>query len=177
VAPSRGAPGASRGWVVGLWGPGRQTHRRTVTMIETEYRQKMIKDANGQGHWARSINDTFNSAYPDIRLKVDGFPQIDMELKILRSEMSTILGGRMVKSGLRKLQQIEIRDMNKAGIPAIGLILVEKAKVFTFSTNMSFIIQESLDQWFHPYRHKGTNWASVVEDAFNYLKKQGHDYL
>lgn len=112
-------------------------------MLEVNLRSKLIKKAKEQGFFARNINDRFNSAYPDFRLSKRDHHQMDVELKILRVSDSTLRHGSAVNSGLTRLQAIELRDMNAAGMLAVGLIYVEEWKSFVFCNTQRFTPNEA----------------------------------
>jgi hypothetical protein len=92
--------------------------------LETELRGKIIKQWNKDGFYAISVNDRFASARPDMRLGIGGIGQLDIELKYLEG------GKGVLQSGLTALQKIEIRDMNRASMPAIALTYHDLRRVF-----------------------------------------------
>lgn len=146
-------------------------------MIETELRQKMIKEAKKQGVWARSINDRFNSAYPDMRLKSPLYPHIDVELKMCGAAAGTLSNpNKAIRTGIEPLQFIEIRDMNAIGIPAVGLIYIDNLDAFTFCNAKEFVPYASLEaHWIEGNRGR-PNFDLLIKRAFQYLKHEGHDF-
>jgi hypothetical protein len=112
-------------------------------VLEINLRSKLIKKAKEKGFFARNINDRFNSAYPDLRLSNRSYHQMDVELKVLRVSDSTLRHGSIVNSGLTRLQTIELRDMNAAGMLAVGLIYVEGWKSFVFCNTQRFSPNEA----------------------------------
>lgn len=112
-------------------------------MLEVNLRSKLIKRAKKDGFFARNVNDRFNSAYPDFRLSSSKYYPIDVELKILRVSESTLRHGSVVNSGLTRLQTIELREMNAAGMMAVGLIYVEEWKSFVFCNTQRFSPNEA----------------------------------
>jgi hypothetical protein len=116
---------------------------RVGVVLEVNLRSKLIKKAKEKGFFARNINDRFNSSYPDFRLSHQDYHQMDVELKILRVSDSTLRHGSAVNSGLTRLQAIELRDMNAAGMLAVGLIYVEEWKSFVFCNTQRFVPNES----------------------------------
>ena len=145
-------------------------------MIETELRQKMVKEAGKQGCWARSVNDKYISGYPDFRLKSPLYPHLDCELKICRAAASTLSNGREIQSGIEKLQFIEIRDMNKIRIPTVGLIYIEAMDVFTFTNDKTFVPKETLDAFWIEGKRGKPDFDNLAKQAFRFLKTQGHVY-
>jgi hypothetical protein len=103
---------------------------------ELRLRSRILNDAKASGLWGSNVNDRFVSAKPDIRLSCRwctiNFWQLDVELKILGVAQSTIDSDREVLSGVTKLQEIEIRDMNRGGARAVGLILIPEYDLFVF---------------------------------------------
>lgn len=145
-------------------------------MIETELRQKMVKEANRQGCWARNINDKYISGYPDFRFKSPCYPHLDCELKICRAAASTLGRNKEIQSGIEKLQFIEIRDMNKFEIPAVGLIYIQEMDVFTFTNEKLFVPKHALEAfWIEANRGK-PNFDNLAKQAFRFLKTIGYDY-
>jgi hypothetical protein len=81
-------------------------------------RDKMLPDLRKQGFKAENISDAFVSGRPDFRIGRKDLGQLDVEFKIIDAVNGT------VQSGLTKLQKIEIREMNKHGMPAICLTML-----------------------------------------------------
>lgn len=144
-----------------------------MSQEETELRARMVADAKKLGYWSRSVNDRFVSGYPDMRFSKKPLGQLDVELKILDCAQSTVQKGAEVKSGLTKLQQIELRDMNEAGAPAVGLVLIKPLGLFTLWNHKRIDIDKALD--FHipytPYPKKDpcVNFDDLFNLAFKYL--------
>lgn len=126
-----------------------------MSQEETELRKRMIKDAKKQGMWASNTNDKFTGGKPDMRVSHNRFGQLDIELKILRVEKSTWDRGSTVDSGITRLQRNEIRDMNAAGAPACGLILVKCVNLFIFCNDQMVDLLAAKHSEFNiPYRHR-----------------------
>lgn len=144
---------------------------------ETEYRVKMIKEWRKKKHWVYSINDNFNSGYPDMRIKVEDYPHIDVELKVWRGAASTLQSSKEVNSGLRKLQKIEIRDMNKAGVPAVCAVYLEVVDLFVFTLLEKFNPHEEIMAGMTVEGNGGKpDAAQLVRGAFTFLKQKGYNY-
>lgn len=145
-------------------------------MLETELRQRMVKEAGKQGCWAASVNDKYISGYPDFRVKSPLYPHLDCELKICRAAVSTLSTDKEIQSGIEKLQFISLRDMNRAGIPAVGLIYIEKFDVYTFTNNKVWVPKQALDaHWIEGKRGK-PDFDNLIKQAFYFLSSQGHNY-
>lgn len=145
-------------------------------MLETELRQKMVKEAGKQGCWAASINDKYIGGYPDFRLKSPLYPHLDCELKVCRAAPSTLSNGREIQSGIEKLQFISIRDMNKFRIATVGLIYIEVMDVFTFTNDKTFIPKDALDAFWIEGKRGKPDFDNLAKQAFRFLKTQGHVY-
>lgn len=147
-------------------------------MAETKLRALLMRSATANGVWARSVNDQFNSGYPDLRMKHPDYPHIDVELKVCRVSYSTASSiDAHINTGIRPLQAIELRDMNKAGIPAVGMIYVEVLDTFYPSIKGDFAPQELYSQDLMSIAVKGKpRWSFFMKAAFRYLKKEGYDY-
>jgi hypothetical protein len=111
---------------------------------EIRLRSRLLDDAEKAGLWGSNVNDRFVSAKPDIRLAYKEWGQRDIELKILGVADSTIRSGREVLSGVTKLQEIEMREMNKHGAPAVGLILIPEYSVFVFCNFKHIIPRDAM---------------------------------
>jgi hypothetical protein len=103
-----------------------------VGNAEIRLRSRILDDAKQDGLFGSNVNDRFVSAKPDMRLGYRAWGQRDVELKILGVAQSTIDSNREVLSGVTKLQEIEMRDMNKVGMYAAGLILLPEYDLFVF---------------------------------------------
>lgn len=145
-------------------------------MIETELRQKMIKEAGKQGCWAAGINDKYISGYPDFRIKSPLYPHLDCELKVCRAAASTLTNGREIQSGIEKLQFISLRDMNKFGIPAVGLIYVKEFDVFTFTNDKTWVPQAALDAFWVEGKKGKPDFDNLIKQAFYFLTGKGYKY-
>lgn len=144
-------------------------------MLETKLRAKMVKDATKQGYFIRSVNDRFNSAYPDMRMShIDYFP-IDLELKILRVSESTLRHGHEVNSGIEKLQEIELRKMNEAGMRAVGLIYVELWKGFVFCNSMRFTPNKAAELVMIPH-DSPILYKNILDYSDEFLQREGYRY-
>jgi hypothetical protein len=141
---------------------------------ELRLRTRLCDDAEKQGFWSSSVNDRFVAGKPDMRLARKDVGQMDFELKILGCSTSTIQSGRSVLSGVTKLQEIEMREMNKHGAPAVGLILLPETDMFVFC-NYKFIT---------PAEAIGWGWVNFKRSPatqpclqFDQLFKIAHEYL
>jgi len=144
-------------------------------MKETDLRQKMVKEAKKQGYWIRSVNDRFNSGYPDLRIKTQS-PQMDMELKVCRIAASSIRHGNITQSGISKLQAIELRDMNKAGIPAVGVLYFPREDWFTFTNYYEFDAWQALADHSIEGNKGRPDFEVLTRHAMHYLMEQGYSY-
>lgn len=117
----------------------------SVSRRETKLRAEIIKDLKGQGFYALSVNDRFASGRPDFRVGRGDLGQLDVELKVIDASNG------VTQSGLTTLQKIEIREMNKYGMPAVALTYAESRHEFIIhhdkevdldSTNL-YVIQRS----------------------------------
>ena len=106
--------------------------------IETRVRARLVSDAKRSGFWARSENDRFTSGYPDMRISRADTGQLDIELKILGCSEASFTSEREMESGISALQAIELRDMNKAGAKAVGMVLIPERNEFLFTNTRRF---------------------------------------
>lgn len=111
---------------------------------ELRLRTAILDAAAEQGFWTSNTNDRFVSGKPDMRMARIDVGQMDFELKILGCSHSTIESGRSVLSGVTKLQEIELRDMNLAGARAVGLILLPDVGRFVFCNYKNIVPKEAL---------------------------------
>lgn len=100
------------------------------SQLELKLQGDMLKSLRKQGWWADKTSDRFKAGKPDIRIGNDRFGQMDVELKYSMSDFS-----EEDETGLKKLQKIKMEEMNKAGMPAVGLIYSEPLNMF-FVTNI-----------------------------------------
>lgn len=107
-----------------------------MASVEVALRTRMCGDAVKQGGWSASTNDRFVGGKPDMRVSFLDRGQLDIELKVLSIEPSTWERGDTVLSGITKLQANELRDMNAAGAPAVGMLLYRPASIFVFCNYM-----------------------------------------
>lgn len=98
--------------------------------LELDLQAKMIKGLKGQGWWADKSSDRFKAGKPDLRIAHNDFGQMDIELKFALEDFD--FAER--ETGLKRLQQIKIEEMNKAGMPAICLVYSEPNDLFFVTT-------------------------------------------
>lgn len=103
-----------------------------MTQEEVELRARLVVDALKQGCWATATNDRFVSGKPDMRIAHRDLFQLDIELKIIDPAASTLERGATVATGITKLQAIELRNMNAAGVMAVGMVLLKPLNEFIF---------------------------------------------
>lgn len=89
---------------------------------------KIIDSLTKQGFLAFKTSDRFKAGKPDLRTSRLDLGQIDFELKYCTEPLSKIYNE--FDTGLRLLQQIKMKEMNKHGMPAVGLIYVEALNLF-----------------------------------------------
>lgn len=95
--------------------------------LELDLQGKMIKGLKSQGWWADKSSDRFKAGKPDLRIAHNDFGQMDVELKY---SLEGFLGEVPRETGLKRLQQIKIEEMNKAGMPAVCLVYSEPNEWF-----------------------------------------------
>lgn len=134
----------------------------------------MIGDAKQQGFWAAGTNDAYIGGKPDFRCSRLDLGQTDIELKILRCQQATWDRGLEVLSGIRKLQEIEMRDMNKAGAIAFGAVLVQCAGVFIFTNFQRVDLKRAKAFGSVPYVHRPKNVPCVDVEELVWM---GRKYL
>lgn len=100
------------------------------SQLELKLQGDMLKSLRKQGWWADKTSDRFKAGKPDIRIGHASFGQLDVELKYIQDDFS-----EETETGLSKLQKIKMEEMNKAGMPAVGLIYSEPLNTF-FVTNI-----------------------------------------
>ena len=147
-----------------------------ATLNETQLRQKMVQAGKEQKAWIRSVNDRFQSGRPDLRLKVLGTPHLDVELKICKLSHRAVLNDQFCKTGLRKLQVIELRDMNAAGIPAVGALYWPERDIFTFSNYENFQAGEALRGDTVPGNGGKPDLSLFASKAYRWLLEEGNHY-
>lgn len=97
----------------------------------------MITSLLKQGWFATKTSDRFKAGKPDLRIGHDAYGQMDVELKYSLEDWADNF---VFDTGLAKLQEIKIREMNQHGIPAVGLVFVEKRDLFFVTT----VLREAL---------------------------------
>lgn len=122
-----------------------------MTQEEVELRSRMVSDALKQGCWATATNDRFVSGKPDMRMSHKHLFPLDIELKILDVAPSTIYRGETVKTGITKLQAIELRYMNAAGAMAVGMLLLKSTNQFIFCNFEKVNLQQAIRFGTLPY--------------------------
>lgn len=142
---------------------------------EVRLRSRILGDAKEAGLWGSNVNDRFVSAKPDMRLAYREWGQLDVELKILGVHQTTIDSGREVLSGVTKLQEIELRDMNAHGAHAVGLILIPEYDLFVFCNFKTITPKHSLiGPWveYTPAKKDGhsLNFYQLFRQAEKYLR-------
>lgn len=109
---------------------------RNRLQLELKLQSKIIDSLHKQNWFATKTSDRFKAGRPDLRIGHADFGQMDVELKYsLEFEDSADY-----ETGLKKLQRIKINEMNKHGMPAIGLVFVEKLDLFFVTT----VLRETL---------------------------------
>lgn len=109
---------------------------RNRQQLELKLQADMIKGLLKQGWFATKTSDRFKAGRPDLRIGHRDFGQMDVELKYsLEYE-----DDREYETGLSKLQWLKIKEMNGHGMPAIGLVYVEKLDLFFVTT----VLRETL---------------------------------
>lgn len=91
---------------------------------------KIIDSLTKQGFLAFKTSDRFKAGKPDLRTSRLDLGQIDFELKYCTELGEVVSSGKEFETGLRLLQQIKMKEMNKHGMPACGLIYVDSLKLF-----------------------------------------------
>lgn len=99
--------------------------------LELDLQGKMIKGLKSQGWWADKSSDRFKAGKPDLRIAHCDFGQMDVELKYSLEDWRD---SEEHDTGLKLLQQIKIKEMNKAGMPAVCLVFAEKHNEFFVTT-------------------------------------------
>lgn len=109
---------------------------RNRQQLELKLQAKMIDGLHKQNWFATKTSDRFKAGRPDLRIAHRQYGQMDVELKYsLEFEDE-----EEYETGLKKLQRIKIREMNDHGMPAIGLVFVEKRNLFFVTT----VLRETL---------------------------------
>lgn len=145
---------------------------------EVQLRQKMVDAGKKQGVWIKSVNDRFMSGRPDMRLKASGVPHLDVELKICRLSHRSVLLNQECKTGLSKLQHIEIRDMNAAGVPSVASLYWSDRDIFTFTTSLTFNAGDAIkDVEFQvPGENGKPDMHLFAAKAYEWLIREGYQY-
>lgn len=109
---------------------------RNRQQLELKLQRKIIDSLHRQGWYATKTSDRFKAGRPDLRIGHRSHGQMDVELKYsLEFEDEA-----EYETGLTKLQKIKILEMNQHGMPAIGLVFVEKRGLFFVTT----VLRETL---------------------------------
>lgn len=127
----------------------------------------MIDGLVKQGWYCVRTVDRFKAGRPDLRIAKRGYGQLDVELKYSVDPWSE---DAISDTGLRKLQWLKIAEMNRGGIPTVGLVFSEIRDEF-FVTNI-------LREPFPPKARRVTklpkpliiDGAKLFETAMGYLK-------
>lgn len=98
--------------------------------LELKLQAKLLTGLHHQGWFATKTSDRFKAGRPDLRIAHRDFGQMDVELKYSLELWD--LGD--YDTGLTKLQQIKIREMNQYGMPAVGLVFIEPKDLFIITT-------------------------------------------
>lgn len=99
--------------------------------LELKLQAKLITSLQQQGWFATKTSDRFKAGRPDLRIGHNDFGQLDVELKYSLEDWHDL---KERDTGLSKLQQIKIKEMNQHGMPAIGLVFCEDFDVFFVTT-------------------------------------------
>lgn len=109
---------------------------RNRLQLELKLQGNMLESLHKQGWFATKTSDRFKAGRPDLRIGHRDFGQMDVELKYSLDYWD--IGD--YDTGLTKLQRIKIKEMNQHGMPAIGLVFVEKLDLFFVTT----VLRETL---------------------------------
>lgn len=103
-----------------------------LTKQERKFQSEQLLPAlKAQGFFASATNDMFKAGKPDFRLARRDLGQLDVELKY---SIDLWEPGKQYDTGLVKLQELRMKDMNKAGMPCIGLVYVVPLELFFVTT-------------------------------------------
>jgi hypothetical protein len=84
----------------------------------------------GQGFFADKTSERFKAGKPDLRVARLDLGQCDFELKYV-TDLKLEFGVDIVfDPGFTKLQWFKLREMNEHGIPAAGLLYIERKNAF-----------------------------------------------
>ena len=135
----------------------------------------MMDALKSQGFFATKTSDRFKAGRPDLRIAHRKTGQLDVELKFATHPLEKLWAPvnypRIVDTGIRKLQELKIKEMNLHGIPAIGLVYVECLGVFRV-TNFLRDTLSGPGYYVKKGDHKGNviDGYELMEAAAKYLK-------
>lgn len=110
------------------------------------------------------VSDKYKAGRPDLRIGHKDHGQLDVELKYCPLRVVELWyepgKPREFDTGLSKLQWLKMDEMNKSGMPCIGLIYVEAMEVFFVTT----VLRDTLA---HPTRYviKGNSNANIINGS------------
>jgi hypothetical protein len=113
----------------GRMAPRRILLEKNRLQLELKLQSDLIKSLLKQGWFATKTSDRFKAGRPDLRIGHDDYGQLDVELKYSLVDFSE----EEEETGLTKLQKIKIEEMNKHGMPAVGMVYVEPRNLFFFT--------------------------------------------
>lgn len=137
---------------------------------------KMVTSLKSQNFLAIKTSDRFKAGRPDLRISHLDHGQIDFELKYLTLTDAQLWyepgKTREFDTGLSKLQWLKIREMNRHGMPAVGLVYIEVAGMFVVTTLLRDTLLDAAR-----YVKRGPsdgnviNGAELMTVAKSYLKR------
>lgn len=146
---------------------------RNRLQLELKLQEKMIGSFHKQGWFATKTSDRFKAGRPDLRIAHLDFGQMDVELKYSLEDWADCF---LFDTGLSKLQCIKIREMNQSGMPAIGLVFVEKRDLFFVTTVLRETLPEAPRQCLKLPGSEVISAPDLFVTAMEHLNDLGHKY-
>lgn len=133
---------------------------------------KIIPALQSQGWVALKTSDRFKAGKLDLRMGHPRWGQMDVELKYSDGDFR-----ELADTGLSRLQQIKMREMNEHGMPAVALVYSSPLRLF-------FVTSLLRDKLPPPSRcvRRGPVDASIIDGkslfkaAMEYLNDLGYNF-
>lgn len=133
---------------------------------------KLIDSLTAQGCYCERVSDRFKAGRPDVRVGHTELGQLDFELKYCTLENRKLMSD--IDSGMTKLQWLNLRNKNRAAMPAICLIYVQAFDEFVITDVLRPHLQRDV---LRVTRQPGDVWISARELFLTtkaYLQGNGH---
>lgn len=141
--------------------------------------KKGPRGLRGQGFWAEKMSEQFKAGRPDLRVARCDVGQCDFELKYNDWPMSSLEEATDIDSGMTKLQWLNVRWMNEAGVPAICLIYFEALDQFRMTTDRILCggLSLALPTVLKLPTHQIIDGVELVTTAKEHLRGLGYKYV